>query len=59
MVEAPRLWSDEDPYLYTLVISLYDKESGRHFESVSQQLGFREITFTQTQVCLLYTSRCV
>lgn len=50
MVEAPRLWSDEDPYLYTLVISLYDKESGRHFESVSQQLGFREITFTQTQV---------
>ena len=49
-VKAPRLWSDEDPYLYTLVISLYDKTSGKHFESVSQQLGFREITFTKTEV---------
>lgn len=47
---SPRLWSDEDPYLYTLVLSLYDKKSGRHFESVSQQLGFREISFTQTEV---------
>ncbi len=49
-VEKPRLWSDEDPYLYTLVISLYDKESGKHFESIAQQLGFREVTFTMTQV---------
>lgn len=49
-VENPRLWSDEDPYLYTLVITLYDKTSGRHFESMGQQLGFREITFTKTKV---------
>ena len=49
-VKAPRLWSDEDPYLYTLVISLYDKTTGKLFESISQQLGFREITFTQTEV---------
>lgn len=49
-VKAPRLWSDEDPYLYTLVISLYDKATGKLFESVSQQLGFREITFTKTEV---------
>ena len=49
-VQAPRLWSDEDPYLYTLVISLYDKSSKKLFESISQQLGFREITFTMTQV---------
>lgn len=48
-VKAPRLWSDEDPYLYTLVISLYDKASGKLFESVSQQLGFREVTFTKTE----------
>ncbi len=49
-VDAPRLWSDEDPYLYILVVSLYDKSSGRHFESISQQLGFREISFTKTVV---------
>lgn len=49
-VENPHLWSDEDPYLYTLVLSLYHKESGKHFESISQQLGFREITFTKTKV---------
>ncbi|MGI6264335.1 MAG: glycoside hydrolase family 2 TIM barrel-domain containing protein, partial [Acutalibacteraceae bacterium] len=49
-VTAPHLWSDEDPYLYTLVISLYDKQSGKHFESIAQQLGFREITFTPTEV---------
>ena len=46
-VEAPHLWSDEDPYLYTLVISMYDK-NGVCYGSISQQLGFREITFTRT-----------
>lgn len=49
-IETPHLWSDEDPYLYTLVISLYDKASGKHFESIAQQLGFREISFTMTEV---------
>jgi beta-galactosidase len=49
-VKSPRLWSDEDPYLYTLVISLYDEETGKHIESISRQLGFREITFTKTAV---------
>ncbi|MCL2487601.1 MAG: DUF4981 domain-containing protein [Oscillospiraceae bacterium] len=48
-VSNPRLWSDEDPYLYTLVISLYEK-GGKLFECISQQLGFREITFTKTAV---------
>ena len=47
-ITAPELWSDENPYLYTLVISLYDKTSGKLFESVGQQLGFREITFIST-----------
>lgn len=46
-VEAPHLWSDEDPYLYTLIISLYDKDGG-YYGSISQQLGFREISFTRT-----------
>lgn len=47
-VKSPRLWSDEDPYLYTLVISLYDSD-GAYYGSLSQQLGFREITFTSTE----------
>lgn len=47
-VEAPRLWSDEAPYLYTLIISLYDK-NGVYYGSIAQQLGFREITFTKTE----------
>lgn len=47
-IEAPHLWSDEDPYLYTLIISLYDK-NGVYYGSISQQLGFREVTFTKTE----------
>ena len=47
-VIAPHLWSDEDPYLYTLIISLYDK-NGVYYGSIAQQLGFREITFTPTK----------
>ncbi len=47
-VNAPRLWSDEDPYLYTLVITLYDKD-GVYYGSMSQQLGFRELYFTSTE----------
>ncbi|MDK2807450.1 MAG: hypothetical protein PWP24_181, partial [Clostridiales bacterium] len=48
-VYNPLLWSAEDPNLYTLVLTLYDA-NGTYIESVSQQLGFREIEFTRTQV---------
>ncbi len=47
-VSEPHLWSDEDPYLYTLVITMYDK-NGAYYGSISQQLGFREIYFTPTE----------
>ena len=50
LVLAPELWSAETPNLYTLVLSLYNKESGAYMGSMSQQLGFREIEFTSTQV---------
>lgn len=55
-VEAPRLWSDEDPYLYTLVMTLYDAGTGAYYESIAQQLGFREITFTKTIVDANYNN---
>ena len=48
-VYSPKLWSAEDPNLYTLVLTLYDA-SGNYIESVSQELGFREIEFTSTEV---------
>lgn len=46
---APKLWSAESPNLYTLVITLYDSD-GNLVEAASQQLGFREIGFTRTEV---------
>ena len=49
-IELPHLWSDEDPYLYTLVLSLYNTSTGAYYESVAQPLGFREISFTKTVV---------
>lgn len=48
-VENPKLWSAENPNLYTLVVTLNDG-SGNHVESVSQQLGFRKIEFTSSTV---------
>lgn len=49
-VEQPKLWDSENPYLYTAVISLYDKQNKLHYESVSQNVGFRQLTFTSTKV---------
>lgn len=49
-VEEPKLWDSEHPNLYTAVISLYNKDTKVHYESVSQNVGFRELTFTSTKV---------
>ena len=48
-VTAPKLWSAEHPNLYALVLTLKDG-SGNTVETLSTQLGFREINFTSTQV---------
>lgn len=50
LVYEPKLWSAEQPNLYTMVMSLYNKKTGAYVESVSQQLGFREIEFVSSQV---------
>lgn len=44
-VKNPRKWSDEDPYLYTLVLSLEDKD-GNVLEVKSCRVGFRSIGFS-------------
>ena len=49
-VYSPKLWSAETPNLYTLVLSVYNTKTGIYYGSVSQQLGFREIEFTRTEV---------
>lgn len=49
-VLEPELWSAEKPNLYTLVMSLYNKETGAYVESISQQLGFREMEFVKSEV---------
>ncbi|HAG13845.1 MAG TPA: glycoside hydrolase family 2, partial [Ruminococcus sp.] len=46
---SPALWSAEHPNLYALVLTLQD-EAGNIAETLSTQLGFREIGFTRAEV---------
>lgn len=48
VVLSPKRWSSEHPNLYALVLTL--KNSNGVIETVSAQLGFREISFTSTEV---------
>ncbi|MFS1422838.1 glycoside hydrolase family 2 TIM barrel-domain containing protein [Shewanella sp. 10N.286.48.B5] len=41
-VDKPQLWSSENPYLYTLVLSLKDK-SNNVIETRSSRVGFRDV----------------
>lgn len=41
-VEAPRLWSAEDPQLYTVVLTLKER-NGRFLAAIPQRIGFRQI----------------
>ncbi len=50
-VSAPRLWSAESPYLYTLWITLSDEE-GQVTEVVRQQVGFRRFERKDHVMCL-------
>lgn len=44
VVPAPRLWSCEDPYLYTVEVSLYD-EDGKVCDRVCEPFGIRTLEF--------------
>ncbi len=50
-VPAPRKWTDETPYLYTLVFTLTDA-AGRVIEAESCRVGFRQVALVDGQVCL-------
>lgn len=45
LVDEPHKWFPDDPYLYTLVLTLYDNNTNTAIENISQQLGFREVSF--------------
>ncbi|MET0466737.1 MAG: glycoside hydrolase family 2 TIM barrel-domain containing protein [Chitinophagaceae bacterium] len=44
-VRQPRLWSPEDPFLYTLSISITDAATGEKLDEVTQPVGFRWFSF--------------
>lgn len=48
-VTAPRKWSAEDPYLYTLVATI-DGEDGQVAEAVSCRIGFRQVELKEGRV---------
>lgn len=47
-IKAPRLWSAETPYLYTLMTTLSDK--GGVIESIPQKVGFRSVEHKGNQI---------
>ncbi len=65
-IPAPRLWSDEDPYLYTLVLTLREPAlparrargaaaapaAGAVLEIQSTRVGFRVVEVKHGQLCL-------
>lgn len=56
LVKNPDKWSDEEPNLYTLVISLKD-QSGKIQEVKSCKVGFRSIEFSKTDSKLLINGK--
>lgn len=55
-VKNPYKWSNEDPYLYTLVISLEDS-LGNILEAKSCKVGFRAIEFSDSNSKLLINGK--
>jgi beta-galactosidase len=56
LVKNPALWSDEEPNLYTLILSLED-HSGQIQEVKSCRVGFRSIEFSKTDSKLLINGK--
>ncbi len=48
-VGNPEKWSDEHPYLYTLLITLKDP-AGHILETISRQVGFRKVEIKDGQI---------
>ncbi|WDF69109.1 glycoside hydrolase family 2 TIM barrel-domain containing protein [Sphingobacterium oryzagri] len=55
-ISNPKKWSTEDPNLYTLVLSLYDKDN-KLLEAKSCAVGFRDIAFSPKNGKLLINGK--
>lgn len=49
MVKSPKLWNNETPNLYTLVLTLKD-ENGKFVETVATSIGFRKVELKNGQL---------
>ncbi len=52
LIQSPRKWSAEDPYLYSLVFSITNPK-GEVVEARSQDIGFRKVEFSQENELLI------
>lgn len=52
-VEAPRLWSDEDPYLYTLLVALHEDGQKEPLSVYPINIGFRSVEVSEDGVFLV------
>lgn len=50
-IQNPRKWSAEDPYIYTLILTLKDK-SGNEMEAVSTKVGFKKMEIKDRQILI-------
>ena len=50
-LDQPRLWSAEDPYLYTLIVTLSNRQ-GAVTEAVSCRVGFRQVELREGQLLI-------
>jgi beta-galactosidase len=48
-ITSPNLWSNETPYLYTLVVTLKDN-AGKIIEATSSKIGFRKVEIKNAQL---------
>jgi beta-galactosidase/beta-glucuronidase len=51
LVQAPHKWTAEDPYLYTLVLTLRDADQ-QIIETTRCRVGFRQIEIREGQLCV-------
>ena len=50
-VSNPRKWNAEDPYLYTVLLTLKDA-SGKTIEVIPQRVGFRAVEIKNSRFCV-------
>ena len=49
-IDKPKLWSPKQPYLYTVVVRLY--QEGKLLDTVSERFGMRELSVEGNQILL-------